>query len=114
MMENDRMFRTMGVVMSPGIEPDEVLRPDGKELCNYLRTLRMELAVANGIEYQPRKCTHNGPCAGTCPQCDEEIQFLNEELSKIPQNQRVYPTVQKYETDRKINIPDFLCKKNKK
>ena len=86
----------MGVVRAPEINPEEFTRRDGKELCNYLRSLRIELAKANGIIYQSRTCTYAGECAGTCPQCDEEIRILNKALEKIPPSKRVYPQVQKY------------------
>lgn len=119
MMNDDIRFRTPGVIITPrdmeppkgkdnpeGIKPPvtdkepeivAVPRPDGKALCEYLRSVRKEIAKANGIELKTEECTYNGSCAGTCPRCDEEIWHLNAELGKIPAKERVYPNVQKYE-----------------
>ena len=105
--------RTAGVVMPPRWEEETegpvtkpvpakpivsepVIRPDGKELCKYLRSVRMEIAKANGIDYKTAECRYLGPCAGTCEKCDEEIRYLNKELEKIPEDKRVYPTLGKY------------------
>ena len=119
MMNDDIRFRTLGLVVAPrdmelpkGKDNSEVIkppvpdkkpeivavpRPDGKALCEYLRSVRKEIAKANGIDLKTEECTYNGPCAGTCPRCDEEIWHLNAELGKIPAKERVYPNVQKYE-----------------
>ena len=32
--------------------------------------------MANGIEYTPNECTHEGPCLGTCPACEAEAEGL--------------------------------------
>ena len=111
-------FRTEGMIMPPRWEneprgpitppvpstkpvQEPVIRPDGKELCKYLRSVRMEIAKANGIEYKTEECPYIGPCAGTCEKCDEEIMFLNNALAKIPESKRVYPTLGKYEEKAK-------------
>lgn len=121
MMNDDIRFRTPGLVISPremeppkGIDSSEemkppvsgkkpetvaVPRPDGKALCEYLRSVRKEIAKANGIDLKTEECTYNGSCAGTCPRCDEEIWHLNAELGKIPAEKRVYPSVKKYEPE---------------
>ena len=54
----------------------------GRTKCDTLRAIRRKIAEANGIEYQSEECGYHGPCLGTCPVCDEEIRFLNEELAK--------------------------------
>ncbi len=51
-------------------------RPDGKIICDQLRTIRKEFAKLNGIDYKFRECTYNGPCAGTCKACDNEAMEL--------------------------------------
>lgn len=53
-------------------------RPDGKEICNQLRAIRKEFAKLNGIDYNFKECTYNGPCAGTCIACDNEANELRE------------------------------------
>lgn len=123
MINDDIRFRTPGLIVNPreqeppvGTKPVPpkktdipkspgkpetiaVPRPDGKALCEYLRSVRKEIAKANGIDLKTEECTYNGPCAGTCPRCDEEIWHLNAELGKIPAKERVYPSVKKYEPE---------------
>lgn len=63
----------------------------GKEICARLRAMRIALAEANGIEFNTQDCKNPHPCAGTCTVCDEEIRYINQELNKIPPEQRIYP-----------------------
>ena len=52
----------------------------GKSTCKLLKDIRLKIADANGISYQPKECHHEGDCAGTCPACEEEIRYLEREL----------------------------------
>ena len=52
----------------------------GKSTCKLLKSIRQQIADANGISYQPKECHHKGDCAGTCPACEEEIRYLEQEL----------------------------------
>ena len=52
----------------------------GKSTCKLLKSIRQQIADANGISYQPKECQHKGDCAGTCPACEEEIRYLEGEL----------------------------------
>ena len=52
----------------------------GKSTCKLLKDIRQQIADANGISYQPKECHHKGDCAGTCPACEEEIRYLEQEL----------------------------------
>ena len=52
----------------------------GKSTCKLLKSIRQQIADANGISYQPKECHHKGDCAGTCPACEEEIRYLEHEL----------------------------------
>ena len=52
----------------------------GKSTCKLLKSIRQQIADANGISYQPIECDHKGDCAGTCPACEEEIRYLEGEL----------------------------------
>lgn len=74
---------------------EEVERPvarlDGKKICSLLREQRLKLAAANGIPFDSEECPSIGPCAGTCEKCDREALFLRQEMSKIPEDERVYP-----------------------
>ena len=52
----------------------------GKSTCKLLKSIRQQIADANGISYQPKECHHKGDCTGTCPACEEEIRYLEGEL----------------------------------
>ena len=54
----------------------------GRHTCNTLKAIRKQIADANDIRYEPRKCTYEGDCAGTCPACEAEVRYLESELSK--------------------------------
>ena len=40
------------------------------------------MAEANGIPYEPRECTYEGECTGTCPFCEKEAAELMAALKK--------------------------------
>ena len=97
-----RMYSTLGLIRmfeeNPNSSPDakqrvEKLYPrdNGKDICNQLKAMRQALADANRIDFQTVECPSTGPCAGTCPWCDEEIRYLSEQLEKIPWRERIYP-----------------------
>ena len=52
----------------------------GKSTCKLLKSIRQQIADANGISYRPKECHHKGDCMGTCPACEEEIRYLEREL----------------------------------
>ncbi len=52
----------------------------GKKICETLKGIRHDIAVANGIDYNPTECTHEGDCAGTCPKCESETRWLERQL----------------------------------
>lgn len=54
----------------------------GKEKCEFLRTIRVNMAAKNGIPYTPKECNHEGDCMGTCPLCEFETKDLMEKLQK--------------------------------
>ena len=56
--------------------------PDGKRICDVLRTVRGVLAESAGIELKQRICTNVGNCSGTCPACEVETEILNAALDK--------------------------------
>ena len=71
---------------------DELMpRADGKEVCAYLRNIRIELAQVNNIPFKSEPCSFTDLCAGTCEKCDQEAAYLREELNKIPEQERKYP-----------------------
>ena len=56
---------------------------DGKEKCKILKELRKSIAASNGISYTAASCTHEGNCTGTCPQCDEELKYLDDQIQYL-------------------------------
>ena len=36
----------------------------------------------NDIPLETRECTHQGDCRGTCPYCESEVRYLEQELAK--------------------------------
>ena len=58
----------------------------GHVKCNYLKSVRKKIADANLIPYELTECHHSGECLGTCPACDAEIRYLDQELQKKKKN----------------------------
>ncbi|MBQ3324623.1 MAG: energy transducer TonB [Muribaculaceae bacterium] len=54
----------------------------GKSVCNTLKQIRLDVARANGIDYVPTPCSHKGDCAGTCPACESEVEYIEKEISR--------------------------------
>ena len=52
----------------------------GKKICDALKEVRMQVAKANDIKYAPTECHHEGDCAGTCPKCESEVRWLEQQL----------------------------------
>ncbi|WP_449028190.1 carboxypeptidase-like regulatory domain-containing protein [Prevotella jejuni] len=52
----------------------------GKSTCKLLKSIRQQIANANGISYQPKECHYEGDCAGTCPACEAEVRYLETQL----------------------------------
>ena len=52
----------------------------GRSICNVLKTIRMQIAKANEIKYEPRECHHTGECRGTCPACEAEVRYIEQQL----------------------------------
>ena len=53
----------------------------GKSICNVLKTIRKQVADANEIKYEPRECHHEGECRGTCPACEAEVRYIEQQLN---------------------------------
>ena len=52
----------------------------GRAICKVLKDIRQKIANENGISYHPEECHHKGECTGTCPGCEKEIRYLEEQL----------------------------------
>lgn len=54
----------------------------GKNKCRILKEIRQRIADENDIPYVTRACTYQGDCRGTCPKCEAELRYLEQELAK--------------------------------
>ena len=54
----------------------------GKRTCKILKEIRQQIADKNDIEYVTSECTFQGECEGTCPKCEAELRYLENELNK--------------------------------
>ncbi|WP_295727917.1 carboxypeptidase-like regulatory domain-containing protein [uncultured Muribaculum sp.] len=52
----------------------------GKRTCKILKEIRRQIAEANGIEFVTSECRYRGDCLGTCPKCEAEVRYLEEQL----------------------------------
>lgn len=48
----------------------------GKKKCKILKDIRQQIAQDNNIPLESPECNHQGDCSGTCPKCEEEVQYL--------------------------------------
>ena len=54
----------------------------GKQTCKILKEIRRQIAEANDIEFVTSECRYKGDCLGTCPKCEAEVRYLEQQLSK--------------------------------
>ena len=52
----------------------------GKKRCKALKEIRLNIAQANDIDYIPAECNRKGDCSGTCPQCEKELLYIEQQL----------------------------------
>ena len=52
----------------------------GKQTCKILKEIRRQIAEANGIELVTSECRYKGDCLGTCPKCEAEVRYLEQQL----------------------------------
>ncbi len=52
----------------------------GKKTCKILKEIRRQIAEANDIEYAVEECQYKGDCLGTCPKCEAEVRYLEQQL----------------------------------
>lgn len=55
---------------------------NGKSKCKILKQIRKQIAENNDIELITSECKHQGDCLGTCPKCEQEVRYLEQELNK--------------------------------
>ena len=55
---------------------------NGKNKCKLLKQIRQKIADENDISYVTTECKFRGECTGTCPKCEAEVRYLEQELDK--------------------------------
>ena len=55
---------------------------NGKSKCKILKDIRKKIAEENDIAYVTSECKYQGDCSGTCPKCEAELRYLEQELAK--------------------------------
>lgn len=58
---------------------------NGKSKCKLLKDIRKQIAESNDIAYVTSECKFQGDCTGTCPKCEAEVRYLEQELHKRKQ-----------------------------
>ncbi len=95
----------------------------GRTICKVLKDVRQKIANKNGISCHPEECHHKGECTGTCPGCEKEIRYLEEQLKNKQHSGlglkvagiaagvcvTVLPMAAMVQTESKIS-PDFKAK----
>lgn len=54
----------------------------GKQTCRILKEIRRQIAEANDIEFITTECRYKGDCPGTCPKCESEVRYLEQQLHR--------------------------------
>ena len=54
----------------------------GKNKCKILKEIRQKIADENDIPFVTAECKYQGNCKGTCPKCEAELAYLEQELLK--------------------------------
>lgn len=52
----------------------------GKQICKILKEIRRQIAEANDIEFITSECRYKGDCLGSCPRCEAEVRYLEQQL----------------------------------
>ena len=55
----------------------------GKQTCRILKDIRRQIAEANDIEFITSECQYQGDCLGTCPKCEAEVRYLEQQLESL-------------------------------
>ena len=58
------------------------MKKDGKNICRQLKAIRRRVADENQIPLEQHECTYEGDCNGTCPRCEAEVKYLEQELHR--------------------------------
>jgi hypothetical protein len=55
----------------------------GRKICNVLRDIRQQIADRNEIECTTSEYPVTEECSGTCPKCESEVKYLENELPSL-------------------------------
>ena len=55
---------------------------NGKSKCKILKDIRRAIAEENDIAFVTSECKFQGECSGTCPKCEAELRYLEQQLEK--------------------------------
>ncbi len=58
---------------------------NGKSKCKILKEIRKQIAAENDIAYVTSECKYKGDCSGTCPKCEAEVRYLEDQLCQRQQ-----------------------------
>ena len=58
------------------------MKTNGKNICKELKAIRHRVADENNIPLEQHECNYDGPCDGTCPRCEAEVRYLEQELHR--------------------------------
>ena len=54
----------------------------GKSKCKILKQIRQKIADENDIPLVTQECGYQGECSGTCPKCEQELRYLEQQLAR--------------------------------
>ena len=54
----------------------------GKQTYRILKEIRRQIAEVNDIEFITSECQYQGDCLGTCPKCETEVRYLEQQLER--------------------------------
>ena len=54
----------------------------GKQTYRILKAIRRQIAEVNDIEFITSECQYQGDCLGTCPKCETEVRYLEQQLER--------------------------------
>lgn len=46
--------------------------------CEFLKCIRRDFCLANNVSLSIEECSYKGRCVGTCPKCEEELDYINQ------------------------------------
>ena len=84
----------------------------GKQKCLILKAIRQRIADECGIPFVTKECDHEGDCPGTCPACEAELRYLEQELErrKISQNDYLLGSIYcSFPDVQELPAEDFLA-----